>query len=208
MNWKLIVKDKANQPDKGTYTDWKEQIAEECFYQCIYCSINEAQFGGIDHYHIEHYKPKSIDKFKTLENDICNLFYSCPICNKFKSNDWPNDADDLQAICYPDPSEYDYSDLFNINPDDYKVYGRYASTRYMTERLYLNRPQLLYERREAFLQQRAEKVTKALEILQGLIDVQKDVSLLKESHLGIIELVKTIQKRNKIRPYKLAEIRK
>tara|TARA_R100000306_G_scaffold56423_1_gene54219 strand:+ start:5424 stop:6041 length:618 start_codon:yes stop_codon:yes gene_type:complete len=205
VNWKLIVKDKANQPVTGTYTDWKEQIAEECFFQCIYCSINEAQFGGIDHYHIEHYKPKSIKRFKVLENDICNLFYSCPICNRFKSNDWPNDADDLDIICYPDPSAYNYSELFDISSDDYKVNGKYVSTRYMTERLYLNRPQLLYERRETVLQQRAENVTKAIEALQEMIDTQE---LLKESNKGVIELLKTTQKRNNIRPYKLAEIRK
>jgi hypothetical protein len=204
VNWKLIVKDKANQPE-GIYTDWKEQIAKECFFQCIYCSINEAQFGGIDHYHIEHYKPKSIERFKDLENDICNLFYSCPICNRFKSNDWPNDADDLDTICYPDPSEYNYSELFDISNDDYKVNGKYTSTRYMTERLYLNRPQLLYERRETVLQQRAKNVTKAIEALQEKIDAQE---LLKESNKGIIELLKTTQKRNNIRPYKLAEIRK
>lgn len=205
MNWKLIAKDKANQPVKGTYTDWKEQIAKECFFQCIYCSINEAQFGGIDHYHIEHYKPKSIERFKDLKNDICNLFYCCPICNRFKSNDWPNDADDLDIICYPDPSEYNYSELFEISDDDYKVNGKYVSTRYMTERLYLNRPQLLFERRETVLQQRAENVTKAIEALQEIIDAQE---LLKESNKGIMELLKTTQKRNNIRPYKLAEIRK
>ena len=208
MNWKLIIKDKANQPDKGTYPDWKEQIAEECYNQCIYCSINEAQFGGIDHYHIEHYKPKSIERFKALENDICNLFYSCPICNRFKSNDWPNDADDLETICYPDPSEYDYSNLFDVNPDDYKVYGKHKSTRYVVERLYLNRPQLLYERREALLKQREEVVTQIIEMLQDKINNPEDYKTLKELLKGVIELNKTIQKRDKIRPYKLAEIRK
>ncbi|SNR68651.1 HNH endonuclease [Lutibacter flavus] len=208
MNWKLIKKDIVNQPDKGTYPDWKEQIAEECYYQCIYCSINEAQFGGIDHYHIEHYKPKSIRRFKALENDIRNLFYSCPICNRFKSNDWPNNADDLEVICYPDPSTYDYSELFDIKSDDYKVYGKYASTRYMTERLYLNRPQLLYERRESFLKKREEEVTKSIELLQEKINNPEDFEILKETLASLIALNKTIQKRNKIRPYKLAEIRK
>ena len=208
MNWKKIIKDKEKQPAVGTYSDWKEQIAKECFYQCIYCSINEAQFGGIDHYHIEHYKPKSIERFKVLENDICNLFYSCPICNRFKSYDWPNDADDLDIICYPDPSTYDYSDLFVVNSLDYKVYGTYVSTKYMTERLYLNRPQLLYERRESFLKQREENVTKALEVLQDKINNPEDFTLLKESLSGIIQLNKTLQKRSSIRPYKLAEIRK
>lgn len=208
MNWKLVIKDRQKQPKSGTYPDWKEQIAEECFYQCIYCSINEAQFGGIDHYHIEHYKPKSIEKFRTLENDICNLFYSCPICNRFKSNDWPKDADDLETICYPNPSEYDYSELFEVNSLDYKVYGSYISTRYMTERLYLNRPQLLYERRESFLKEREGNAIRAIEVLKEKLNNPEDFSLLEKSLSGIIELTITLQKRSCIRPYKLAEIRK
>ena len=97
------------------------------------------------------------------------------------------------------------SRVFEISNDDYKVNGKYVSTRYMTERLYLNRPQLLYERRETVLQQRAENVTKAIEALQEIVDAQE---LLKESNKGIMELLKTTQKRNNIRPYKLAEIRK
>lgn len=208
MNWKLIVKDKKKQPEKGTYSDWKEQIAEECYYQCIYCSINEAQFGGIDHYHIEHYKPKSIERFKELENDICNLFYSCPICNRFKSYDWPNDADDLDIVCYPDPSLHNYSELFDISSDDYKVFGIFVSTKYMTERLYLNRPQLLYERREAFLKKREQEVINVIDNLLEKLTKKEDFDILKESSKAIIDLNKTIQKRSEIRPYKLAEIRK
>lgn len=208
MNWSLIIKDKTKQPKKGSYSDWKEQIARECFYKCIYCSINEAQFGGIDHYHIEHYKPKSIPKFENLVDDICNLFYCCPICNRFKSNDWPNDADNLDLICYPDPSEYDYSDLFDVSSIDYKISGIYLSTKYMTERLYLNRPQLIYERRESLLKDREEKVTNAIDILFEKLNSQNDFDILKESSKAILDLNKTTQKRSKIRPYKLAEIRK
>lgn len=208
MNWRLIIKDKTTQPKLGVYSDWKEQIARECFYQCIYCSINEAQFGGIDHYHIEHYKPKSIPRFKCLENDICNLFYSCPICNRFKSYDWPNDADDLDIVCYPDPSKHNYSELFGISSNDYKISGAYLSTKYMTERLYLNRPQLLYERRETFLKEREQKVTDAIDHLLEKLNNKDDFELLKESSKAVIDLNRTIQKRSKVRPYKLAEIRK
>lgn len=208
MNWKKINKDKSRQPKSGTYSDWKELIAEECYFQCIYCSINEAQFGGIDHYHIEHYKPKSIDRFKFLENDIMNLFYACPICNRFKSKDWPNDADDLDKICYPDPSQYDYSDLFHLDLNTYKVHGKYISTRYMTERLFFNRAQLIYERREAILREKEGKLINLLDELRGKDEVKKDLDLITKVIDVIINLRNTLAKRDKIRPYKLAEIRK
>jgi hypothetical protein len=205
LNWKKIEKDKQKQPSSGTYSDWKEQIAEECFYQCIYCSIHEAQFGGIDHYHIEHYKPKSIERFKGLENDIMNLFYACPICNRFKSNDWPNDAEDLNLICYPDPSKINYTDLFEVDYNNFKVEGRYLSTRYMTIRLYLNRPQLIYERREDFLKIKENELRKEIKTLMN--DVT-DISLLKKAYELVDKLSTHLSKRDKIRPYKLTEIRK
>jgi len=208
VNWYLIIKDKSKQPETGIYSDWKEQIAEECFYQCIYCSIHEVQFGGIDHYHIEHYKPKSLDKFKELENDIMNLFYSCPICNRFKSNDWPNDADDLETVSYPDPSEYNYNNLFEIDEDNYKVIGKHISTSYMTERLYLNRPQLIYERRESFLKNKEAVLRAKLDEYRKNENLKDDLNF-SNKYLDILsDLTKTLSRRSKIRPYKLVEIRK
>lgn len=208
MNWRLIIKNSAKQPKTGTYPDWKEQIAEECFYQCVYCSINESQFGGIDHYHIEHYKPKSIKRFKSLENDILNLFYACPICNRFKSDDWPNDATSLDICCYPDPSQYNYTTLFTLDLKTYKLIGNYISSSYITQRLFLNRAQLIYERREQILNERALTVRKELESLSKqdviLADRQSIVNLFDAfSKLGDIT-----EKRKNIRPYKLKEIRR
>lgn len=208
MNWKKIIKDKKNQPKSGTYSDWKEQIAEECFYQCIYCSINEAQFGGIDHYHIEHYKPKSIDRFKSLENDIMNLFYACPICNRFKSKDWPNDAGDLDEVCYPDPSKHNYTELFELDTDSFKLTGKYVSTSYMTERLFFNRAQLIYERRESILRKREREIIEQLNSLRSKFGVRIDMEFTNKYLDTIINLTGTLSKRNNIRPYKLAEIRK
>ena len=208
MNWKRIKKELSQQPDKGTYPDWKEQIAEECYFQCIYCAINEAQFGGIDHFHIEHYRPKSIEKFKKYENDIKNLYYSCPICNRFKSNDWPNDSDDLNKVCYPDPSTHNYSDLFDVNTDSYKLLGKYTSTVYMVERLFLNRAQLIYERREFLLRLKYFKVIEVLKVLIKKKVITDDSSLVHKFIDLISKMNELMHKRNNIRPYKLEEIRK
>lgn len=208
MNWKLIIKNPAKQPKIGTYPDWKEQIAEECYYQCIYCSINESQFGGIDHFHIEHYKPKSIARFKSLENDILNLFYACPICNRFKSNDWPNDSIDLNLICYPDPSQYDYSTLFSLDKKTFKLSGKYISSSYITQRLFLNRAQLIYERREQILNERASKVKKELEMLSKVEVILKNPQSSQSLIEAFLNLIDITEKRKKIRPYKLKEIRK
>lgn len=74
MNWKRIPKENSSQPSTGTYKDWKELLSVEGFHQCVYCSISEAEFGGIRNFHVEHYKPKSLPAFASLVNTYTNLF--------------------------------------------------------------------------------------------------------------------------------------
>lgn len=204
MKYSLIHKDRNKQPATGIYSDWKVQIASECNNQCIYCTINENQWGGIDHYHIEHYRPKSIPRFKHLENDICNLFYACPVCNRFKSDDWPAEPD-LNVISYPDPSITNYDSIFDFNQATYTLVGLYTSSKYMIERLYLNRPQLIYERRETDL--KSKEVGLFNEISQLAVQTD-DKELMKKAFTILTTIRNHLQAREKIRPYKLAEIRK
>ncbi len=207
MNWKLIVKDIKKQPAIGTYTDWKEQIAEECFFQCVYCSIHESQFGGIDHYHIDHFKPKI--KFPKHINDILNLFYTCPICNRFKNDDWPGEPD-LNTISYIEPSKYDYALLFDLNKD-FELEGKYTASKYMVLRLYLNRAQLILERREAHRRNRESELRESINTL--LLDVDKlDKDYAFEIVMSVTQVFNNLltleQKKREIRQYKLSDIRK
>jgi len=202
MNWKQIDKSKRVQ-QKGVYSDWKQQISDDCYKQCVYCSIHENPWGGIDHYHIDHFRPQS--KFKALENVITNLYYACPICNKFKSADWKNEPTDLETTCYPDPSDHNYSDLFDIDLKNYSLVGKYVSSRYVINRLYLNRPQLVYERREHFLKVKAEAlITDA----KKLIELSDDITLIKQAFQLIANISQHLHARANISPYKLVEIKK
>lgn len=202
MNWKQIDKDKRIQ-NKGVYTAWKQQISDECYNQCVYCSIHENPWGGIDHYHIDHFRPQS--KFKTLKNEITNLYYACPICNKFKSDDWQNEPDNLNVICYPDPSDYNYNDLFIVDTSNYKLVGSYVSSQYLINRLYLNRPQLIYERREFFLKLKAEALINDAKML---IDLSDEIILIKQAFQHIANLTQHLHARANISPYKLIDIKK
>jgi hypothetical protein len=207
MNWKLIIKDPHNQPAQGIYSDWKEQVAKECYFQCVYCSIHESQFGGVNNFQIDHYRPRS--KFQKLENDICNLFYACPICNRFKSNDWPNEPD-INTISYPDPSKIDFCELFEIG-DNFEINGKYNSSKYLVVRLFLNRAQLILERRETI---RLIKVTELTEDLTNLIDraCYLDTQVAIDAYRTFSHILKKIQelkvRKMVIRPYALVDIRK
>jgi hypothetical protein len=207
MRWRKI--DRASRiQNKGVYTDWKDQISKDCYEQCVYCSINEGPWGGIDHYHIDHFKPQS--KFEHLTHVITNLYHCCPICNKFKLDDWPNDCDNLDVVCYPDPSDHNYCDIFEISPSNYNIKGKYVAAEYVVNRLYLNRPQLVYERREYFLTTRAmELITEAKSVLEVAID---NDSVNKKDLLNLSAVMLKMNQhlliRNEIPPYKLMEIKK
>jgi len=209
MNWRLVIKDPEKQPDKGTYSDWKEQIAEECYFQCVYCSIHEAQFGGANNYHIDHFRPKSLPQYKSLENDIRNLFYACPICNRFKSNDWPAEPN-LDVVSYPDPSQIDYSVLFRMNKN-FEIEGNYTASKYLVLRLFLNRAQLIMERREDVKVRTATALMKDLSNLidqVGEIDSKEAFAALKEIDSIKTNIQELSERRRKIRPYELKDIRK
>ncbi|MFC1453538.1 HNH endonuclease [Verrucomicrobiota bacterium] len=145
LTWKQVNNPARRQPDAGTYTDWKEDIARDCGHQCVYCAIPEASFGGIDNFHVEHYRPKS--KFPDLRETITNLYLACSICNRFKGNDWPEEPrDDHSVSSYPDPANHDYNGLFAL-VDGQLIEGHFAASKYVVERLFLNRKQLVTERR-------------------------------------------------------------
>lgn len=143
MYWHIIDKSKSLQPTKGKYGDWKNLLAEEGSYHCVYCAIKDTRLGGIRNFHVEHYRPKSI--FPDLTNIIFNLFYACPICNVFKSDDWYDVTGNFEDIFYPDPSTCDYSKLFELNCDG-KLKGKNKTGVYIVNKLALNRNQLIIDR--------------------------------------------------------------
>lgn len=212
MEWKRIEKEKSKQPIRGTYKDthWKEQIAKECNNQCIYCCIKDGRFGGLRNFHIEHYKPKSKRCFKHLINNIKNLYLSCPICNSFKKDDWPNNPNkNLDIPCYPDPSKINYGDIINLDIVNFSISGKKIATRYMIERIYLNRPQLILERRRWYkLRERRDLFTNVRHNIEKLKNSKRKYTLADK-------LLKMADRYNKlsirleeISPYKLSDIKR
>ncbi|MFV1883227.1 MAG: hypothetical protein ACMZ7B_01875 [Balneola sp.] len=190
MMWFRIPKEEAQQPQKGTYRDWKPLLSKEGKAQCVYCTIRESSFGGIRNYHVEHFRPKSLEEFKNLENDIKNLFHCCSICNSFKGSDWksnPETANDCDLFYY-DPSVKDYKEIFFISEEnDFIVDGQCVSSKYMINKLFLNRPQLLLERKEKVFSERLLKLRNELNelakklISSGLSKTEKGSEFLNQT---------------------------
>lgn len=201
MNWKKINNDDRVQRE-GKYPDWKQEIANDCYNQCVYCSIHEALWGGIDHFHIEHFRPQS--KFEDLENTITNLYHACPICNRFKSDDWPSEPD-LNKVSYPDPGDINYTDLFNLDSVSFTLVGKHVASNYLINKLYLNRPQLISERREQMLSLKQKTISADI---SSSIEKISDLEILKTLSILQTKIIEHLNVRKDVPPYRLDEIRR
>lgn len=166
MKWKRIPKENSTQPTTGTYSDWKHELAEEGFHQCVYCALHDATFGERN-FHVEHYKPKSNYRFKHLEQIFSNLFYACPVCNVFKGDSWPRaPKNDHSMEAYPNPSKCEYSELFDDVKNSGEIRGKYVASRFLITRLHLNREQLVTERRIFYNRERMKSIDSFFESIK------------------------------------------
>lgn len=150
---------KVNKLTGYTYDEEtiRQQLSQDCENKCVYCGIHESKFGGDRSFQIDHFRPKSIERFKKLEFDYSNLFWSCCVCNNLKRADWPSDDLSTDCICYLDPSLHDYN-LSNTILDNGTVEPLNIAMRYINERLGINRSYLVYLRRESRIIGKSKKI--------------------------------------------------
>jgi 5-methylcytosine-specific restriction endonuclease McrA len=201
MDWFRVPKDTYPKPSSGTYYwQWKDHLSKEGKEQCVYCAININSFGGIRNFHVEHYKPKAQDKFPELEHEYSNLFFACSICNVFKGDDWNGDATvELNNNTYPDPSKTDYSSFLKSNVLHF-VDSEYPCGKYVIHRLYLNRPQLVLERKKFYLLQTLKDEMKKLMDTVNKMKNQNNATLIK-GFVTVAETAVLLIDEKYIRPY-------
>lgn len=120
----------------------KRALVEMFHGKCAYC---ESKIVHVDYGHIEHFRPKSIDRFRSLAFEWENLFLACAKCNgpEYKADRFPEENEGGPPInpCDDSPNEHL---VFSFDP-----IGRVATVSYKTERgrisielFGLNRPDL------------------------------------------------------------------
>lgn len=80
---------RSNVVQRSSYRSYKDDLRKDFNARCGYCDSSDEYFGGRSGAHIDHFAPKS--KFPDLQNSYKNLIYSCPFCNRAKSNKWISD---------------------------------------------------------------------------------------------------------------------
>jgi hypothetical protein len=203
MKWFRIAKESSPRPTSGSsYRDWKEHLLTEGKNQCVYCAININSFGGIRNFHVEHYRPKAKNKFPELINEYSNLFVACSICNCFKGDDWPNEPSTLlDNHAFPDPSKIDYCCFLECN-NQAVVESEYITGKYIIQKLFLNRPQLILERRSYYLNEELKRESEKLKNIGLRLKNQYNSDPSIDAMLMMIETTILLIDGNYINPYK------
>lgn len=209
MRWFRIPKESSVKPTTGTrYSDWKEPLSIEGREQCVYCAINIRTFGGIRNFHVEHYRPKAEGKFPDLEHEYSNLFFACSICNGFKSDDWKNEpSDKLDNHAYPDPSRIDYSSFLSLG-SLYLVESKFPTGKYIVGKLFLNRPQLILERKSFYLTETLKDECKKLDAILRQVKKQDANNPLVDGYIQMIETLLLFIQDKYLNPYTQDQIRR
>lgn len=207
MKWFRIPKESSAIPNVGnSYRDWKEHLSLEGKNQCVYCTINIKSFGGIRNFHVEHYRPKAKNKFPKLENEYSNLFFACSICNCFKSDDWPNEPSTLlDNDAFPDPSKIDYSNFLECKNHSI-IESKYITGKYIIQKLFLNRPQLILERKSFYLNEELKMESEKLKNIGLQLKQQGNTDPIIDALVTALDTTIFLIEGNDINPYKVEQI--
>lgn len=138
------------------YSKYRDAIAEDCQFRCVYCDSHENTIGGREAMELDHFRPwrkefvpSKEKKFEHLKNSPQNLVHSCGVCNGFKWSHWPTEDPDR---CYDhekgwiDPFEEARANFFEVTQEGI-VCAKKPPAQYQIIKLRLNRP-LLQRQRE------------------------------------------------------------
>jgi hypothetical protein len=123
---------------------------------CGYCGVSEIDVGNP--LEIDHYQPRVADG----ANDLDNLVYTCPACNRYKSDYWPG-KDAPEAVQLLNPNQ-DPRELHMAETISGRLVGLTPRGWFHIGRLHLNRPLLVAFRQQ---RQRAHLIGEALSQAQS-----------------------------------------
>lgn len=128
------------------YYNAKDTLARDFNNRCGYCDDSHRYTGGKSSFHIDHFAPKS--KFEEVKDDYQYFVYSCPYCNRAKSDTWIGATLQENVIGntgFIDPCDEEYVKNFKRISS-----GRIVPTTdlgmymYKELKLYLKRHEILY----------------------------------------------------------------
>ncbi|SHN92932.1 HNH endonuclease [bacterium endosymbiont of Bathymodiolus sp. 5 South] len=135
-----VQKIKPTRTCAKSYSDYRSfrgYLKGDFNNRCGYCDDPDLHCGQEISYHIDHFKPKS--KFPKLETNYDNLVYSCPYCNRAKSDKWK------EKNGFIDPCSREYDENLQRN-DKGEIQSTTERGKYIVQnlQLYLRRHKLIW----------------------------------------------------------------
>lgn len=128
-------------PKHNSYRKYRQYVREDFAECCAYCLLHEVLAGGEDNFELDHFRPKS-DPHGIAPDDFYNLYYSCHVCNHYKSDSWPSIDLAERGFRFVDPCSEDFG--IHFQPDDNGIWKPLSPAAEYTEaRLRLNRRHLV-----------------------------------------------------------------
>jgi hypothetical protein len=135
----------------------KREIVRQVFgYRCADCGVHENEVGS--ELELDHFHPRAAGGSDELEN----LVYCCPACNRIKSDFWPTYPTSRRLL---HPQRDVMTEHLREDPDG-RLIALTETGAFHIERLRLNRPPLV-----ALRQARDERINLPLEV-NALRDAQ------------------------------------
>ncbi len=157
---------------RSTYSDYHDEIQEDCQHRCVYCDIT-VQEHGYEGMQLDHFRPEI--RFPRLQNDPNNLVLACPKCNRLKWHNWPCEIDENKPsysgdVGFIDPFGEDRWSFFSVDEDGKLVPIQHPATYIMNllnlnrkARVQVRRKRIFISRIQALMQDHDVNIKKAIE---------------------------------------------
>ncbi len=134
IHGKVNIVRRKNIIQKTNYQDYLPELQEDFHYICGYCgkSIKVTKHA----FEPDHFIPKSFAP--DLENEYCNLVYSCFTCNRKKSKKWPTEDKAVHhndKVGFVDPASKEY-DLHLERMNDGEIHPLTPVGQYMCNKVF------------------------------------------------------------------------
>lgn len=162
-------------------TELREQVRRLYYYRCGYCGVHERDVGN--QLEIDHFKPRALGGTDELDN----LVYCCPACNKFKHNFWPADEAPATVRRLLHPRRDNFHEHVS-EAEDGRLIALSPTGAFHIQQLHLNRPQLLAWRHRRHLRAKVlAGIAEALAKRRRLMEEDDELAALLAEALTQIE---------------------
>ena len=131
---------------ESDYRRYRQHVRQDFSECCAYCLLHEFVAGGAANFELDHFRPRSDERFASLAADYYNLYYSCHVCNHYKGASWPSEELAAKGYRFVDPCSDIFSDHF-FEDDTGLWIPRSRAGEYTAQRLRLNSTHLIDVRR-------------------------------------------------------------